>query len=163
MINTSANSHKLGYDYMHSSRRRCKRSTETVRLFSAIGIKRFDIFFHFVHGSTCHLDSTAHDKQHAINRAPCRFFVCIFLVSQMISIWKHPFQALSSVDVDTLTREALSALLSKKALANQIAKLLPIVLKKQKKKSSYSCHSKILVWLATTAHPTNPTTWSEGK
>ena len=112
---------------MHSSRRRCKRSTETVQLFSAIRIQRFDIFFHFVHGSTCHLDSTAHDKQHAINRAPCRFFfVCIFLVSQMMSRWKHPFQALSSVDVDTLTREAL-----------------PIVLKK-KKKSSYSCHSKIV-------------------
>ena len=58
-----------------------------------------------------------------------------------MSRWKHPFQALSSVDVDTLTREALSAFLSKKELANQIAKLLPIVVKKN---FSYSYHSKIV-------------------
>ena len=58
----------------------------------------------------------------------------------MMSRLKHPFQALSSVDVDTLTRESLSALLSKKALANQIATANCV----KKKKSSYSCHSKIV-------------------
>ena len=117
---------------MHSSRRRCKRSTETVQLVSVIRIKWFNMFFffHSVHGSTYQVDLTAHEKQHAINRAPWRLFVCIFLVNQVMSRSKHPFQALSSVNVDTLTREALSAFLSKKELANQIAKLLPIVVKK---------------------------------
>ena len=61
---------------------------------------------------------------------PWRLFVCIFLVSQEMSRSKHPFQALSSVGIHTLTREALSAFLSKKELANQIAKLLSIVIKK---------------------------------
>ena len=78
---------------MHSSRRRCKRPTETVQLVSAIRIKWFNMFFfsHFVHGSTYQVDLTAHDKQHAINRAPWRLFVCIFLVNQVMSRWKHPF------------------------------------------------------------------------